>query len=171
MLFVYFVHTRHRSSSSSYLYLVLASDFVGFNCCWSVKPTLSFASAPLISHCEQGPHLLLYYIGVPILDLLTPSRRARTPSLNLSNTGIVLSQLIQATAYIVSIFNPFLYRDPLPSVTDRPYFKPEGPVVGMSCLPSTRFDSIITPIIKFAVSEVSSCCALRSHIIMGTKLR
>jgi hypothetical protein len=42
------------------------------------------------------------------------------------------------------------------SVTDCPYFIPAGPVAGISCRPSTRLLSIITPMINELVSSDSS---------------
>lgn len=64
-----------------------------------------------------------------------------TPSLSLSSTGTVISHEIQA------------------SVTDWPHLRPARPEGGMSCRPSTRLDSSMTPMIMEEVSADSSCCA------------
>lgn len=49
-------------------------------------------------------------------------------------------------------------------VTDWPYFSPAGPETGMSCRPSTRFDSIMTPMIMEEVSPDSNCRACISKV-------
>ena len=69
------------------------------------------------------------------------SLRARTPSRRRSSVGTVVSQDMQ------------------PSVTDWPYLRPAGPDAGMSWRPSTRLDSIMTPMIMGPVSEDYSCLA------------
>ena len=43
------------------------------------------------------------------------------------------------------------------SVTDCPYFSPAGPEAGMSCRPSMRLDSNITPMTNAPVSGEDSC--------------
>lgn len=76
-----------------------------------------------------------------------------TPSLSLSSTGTVISHEIQA------------------SVTDWPHLRPARPEGGMSCRPSTRLDSSMTPIIIEEVSADSSCWAyLKRRLVLKTDI-
>ena len=77
--------------------------------------------------------------GNPLASLYTVSLLPRTPLLSASNAGTVCSHDMQA------------------SVTDCPYFSPAGPKAGMSCRPSRRLDSSMTPMISPLVSGEESC--------------
>ena len=85
------------------------------------------------------PHALGWVSTLPRAACRTCERRAWTPRRSRSRTGTVCSHEIQA------------------SVTDCPYLRPDGPDDGMSWRPSTRFDSIMTPMMYWAVSPDWSC--------------
>ena len=76
--------------------------------------------------------------------------RPRTPSRRRSSTGTVCSQEMQA------------------SVTDWPYLSVDFPDAGISWRPSVMFDSIMTPMIKEAVSPDSSWRAWKVKITITT---
>lgn len=88
----------------------------------------------------------MHYVhySYPNEAFLAKALRPFTPARKRSNVGTVLSQEIQA------------------SVTDCPYLMLERPLLGMSCRPSTKFDSIMTPMIWEDVSSDSSCRACNS---------
>jgi hypothetical protein len=79
----------------------------------------------------------------PLANLYTISLLHWTPFLSASNAGTVLSQDMQA------------------SVTDCPNFSPAGPEAGISCRPSRRFDSNMTPKMIALVSAEESCFTYR----------